>query len=99
MDSIEAEQQLQKYPEGIPYTVPDILRKDLWFTYERKMAVADLKSVLFDPTTRARGTDSSRLRIPMWPNIVRIGTMKMPLAIPSIPPKALTPTDMANSHS
>jgi hypothetical protein len=39
------------------------------------------------------------VRISMWPNIVRIGTMKMPLAIPSIPPKALAPTDMANSQS
>jgi len=39
------------------------------------------------------------LRISMWPNIVRIGTMKMPLAIPSMPPKVLVPTDTANSHS
>ena len=39
------------------------------------------------------------LRISTWPNIVRIGTMKMPLAIPSMPPKALVPTDTANTHS
>jgi hypothetical protein len=44
MDSSEAKQQLQKYREGVPYTVPDILRKELWFTYERKMAVAGLRA-------------------------------------------------------
>jgi hypothetical protein len=39
------------------------------------------------------------IRISTWANIVRIGTMKMPLAIPSMPPKALAATDTANSHS
>src|SRR6201984_3036525 len=39
------------------------------------------------------------IRISTWPNIVRIGTMKMPLAIPSMPPKALAATDTENSHS
>src|SRR4029077_12440389 len=34
-----------------------------------------------------------------WPNIVRMGTIKIPLAIPSIPPNALAPTDTANSHN
>jgi GAF domain-containing protein len=44
MDSAEAKEQLRGYREGIPYSVPDILAKDLWFTYERKMAVAGLRS-------------------------------------------------------
>src|ERR1700744_1516845 len=34
-----------------------------------------------------------------WPNMVRTGTIKMPLAIPSIPPSALAPSDTAKSHS
>ena len=54
MDSSEAQQQLQKYREGVPYTVPDILRKDLWFTYERKMAVAGLRAYCSIPL-RVRG--------------------------------------------
>src|ERR1700744_4507698 len=32
------------------------------------------------------------------PNRVRMGTMKMPLAMPSIPPSALAPTDTTNSQ-
>src|SRR6201984_3133084 len=42
---------------------------------------------------------SMAIRISTWANIVRIGTMKMPLAIPSMRPKALAATDTANSHS
>src|SRR6476469_6202721 len=33
------------------------------------------------------------------PKMVRMGTMKIPLAIPSIPPSALAPRDTANSHN
>src|ERR1700761_5370513 len=33
------------------------------------------------------------------PNTVRMGTMKIPLAIPSIPPRALAPSDTAKSQS
>jgi hypothetical protein len=32
-------------------------------------------------------------------SVVRIGTIKIPLAIPSIPPNALAATDTANSHN
>src|SRR5262249_24535982 len=38
------------------------------------------------------------VRMSRCPNIVRMGTMKIPLAMPSIPPKALAPTEAANSH-
>src|SRR5258708_5587381 len=34
-----------------------------------------------------------------WPNIVRMGTIKIPPAIPSIPPSALAATETANSHN
>src|SRR5580692_152541 len=34
----------------------------------------------------------------MWPKIVRRGTMKIPPAMPSMPPRALAPTETANSH-
>src|SRR5262249_32695111 len=34
-----------------------------------------------------------------WPKIARMGTMKIPPAIPSIPPSALAPSDTANSHN
>src|SRR5215470_15746555 len=34
-----------------------------------------------------------------WPKIARIGTMKIPPAIPSIPPSALAPSDTANSQN
>ena len=34
----------------------------------------------------------------MWPNMVRMGTIKMPLAMPSMPPSALAPSDTAKSH-
>src|SRR5215468_3603418 len=34
----------------------------------------------------------------MCPKIVRTGTMKIPLAIPSIPPSALVAIETANSH-
>jgi formate hydrogenlyase transcriptional activator len=44
MDSKEAKEQLINYEQGISYSVPDILEKDLWFTYERRMAVAGLRS-------------------------------------------------------
>lgn len=54
MDSMEAKEQLRMYREGIPYSVPDILAKDLWFTYERKMAVAGLRSYCSIPL-RVRG--------------------------------------------
>jgi formate hydrogenlyase transcriptional activator len=54
MDSPEAREQLRMYREGIPYVVPDILTKDLWFTYERKMAVAGLRSYCSIPL-RERG--------------------------------------------
>src|SRR5882724_3123507 len=33
-----------------------------------------------------------------WPKITRMGTMKIPPAIPSIPPSALAPSDTANSQ-
>src|SRR5258708_6591112 len=35
----------------------------------------------------------------MWPNIVKMGTIKIPLAMPSMPPSALAATETANSHS
>src|SRR5690348_15722444 len=34
----------------------------------------------------------------MWPNIVRRGTMKIPPAMPSMPPSALAAMETANSH-
>src|SRR5262245_14909538 len=34
----------------------------------------------------------------MWPKIVRMGTMKIPPAMPSMPPRALAATEIANSH-
>src|SRR5215469_8457920 len=34
----------------------------------------------------------------MWPNMVRRGTMKIPLAMPSMPPSALAAMETANSH-
>jgi hypothetical protein len=34
-----------------------------------------------------------------WPNIVRMGTIKIPLAMPSMPPNALATTETANSHN
>src|SRR5882724_830608 len=34
-----------------------------------------------------------------WPKITRMGTMKIPPAIPSIPPSALAPSDTANSQN
>ena len=38
------------------------------------------------------------VRMSRWPKIVRIGTMKMPLAMPSMPPRALAPSETAKSH-
>src|SRR5437879_2242347 len=35
----------------------------------------------------------------MWPNIVSIGTIKIPLAMPSMPPSALAAIETANSHN
>src|SRR5579862_4969167 len=34
----------------------------------------------------------------MWPKIVRRGTMKIPPAMPSMPPSALAAMETANSH-
>src|SRR6266478_7047350 len=34
----------------------------------------------------------------MWPKIVRMGTMKIPPAMPSMPPSALAAIETANSH-
>src|SRR5882672_10677013 len=34
-----------------------------------------------------------------WPNIVRMGTIKIPLAMPSMPPNALAATETAKSHN
>src|SRR5882757_3470853 len=34
----------------------------------------------------------------MWPNTVRRGTMKIPPAMPSMPPSALAAIETANSH-
>src|SRR5260370_6346036 len=34
----------------------------------------------------------------MWPKIVRMGTIKAPLARPSMPPSALAAIETANSH-
>src|SRR5580704_14341547 len=34
----------------------------------------------------------------MWPKIVRRGTMKIPPAMPSVPPRALAAMETANSH-
>src|ERR1700733_888531 len=34
----------------------------------------------------------------MWPKIVSRGTMKIPLAMPSMPPSALAAIETANSH-
>src|SRR6266478_1398455 len=48
-------------------------------------------------------TETMLAPIAVWratpPNRARIGTMKMPLAMPSIPPSALAPSDMPNSHN
>src|SRR5262249_32108636 len=38
------------------------------------------------------------VRMSECPNTVRMGTMKIPLAIPSMPPSALAPSDTANSQ-
>src|SRR6266481_6327272 len=38
------------------------------------------------------------VRMSRCPNIVRIGTTKIPLAMPSMPPRALAPSETANSH-
>src|SRR5262249_39517939 len=37
-------------------------------------------------------------RVSMCPNTVRTGTTKIPLAMPSMPPRALAPSETANSH-
>src|SRR6266481_3658413 len=34
-----------------------------------------------------------------WPNVVSMGTIKIPLAMPSMPPNALAATETANSHN
>lgn len=46
--------------------------------------------------TRSAG---SNIRSAMRPNIVKTGTIKIPLAIPSTPPSMLVPSATANSHS
>src|SRR6516162_9708210 len=38
------------------------------------------------------------VRMSRCPNIVRTGTTKIPLAMPSMPPRALAPSETANSH-
>lgn len=47
-------------------------------------------------------TDTMLAPMAVWmstpPSVVRIGTTKMPLAMPSMPPKALEPSATANSH-
>src|SRR5215467_13670371 len=38
------------------------------------------------------------VRMSMCPSTVRTGTTKIPLAMPSMPPRALAPSETANSH-
>src|SRR6516225_847305 len=39
------------------------------------------------------------VRMSRCPNVVRTGTTKIPPAMPSVPPRALAPSDTPNSHS
>src|SRR5262249_1150828 len=38
------------------------------------------------------------VRMSIWAHTVRPGTTKIPLAMPRLPPKALAPSETANSH-